>query len=110
MKKLVGYLIHGYIIGQGSPYCEAPSCDYCEVYFDGKDYHFYVDGKLVLKSKHLSGQTWEVEEDSFGNYNFSGEYWDFISPEELEYIYNNVLGEGETLSDWLKEKYEGWGI
>jgi hypothetical protein len=110
--KIYGYLVHGFIKGQGAPYLEAPSCDYCEVVYneDDKKYYFYIGGDLKLVASVLSGQTWEVEIDSFENRLFWGEYWDFIPPEEMEYIYKEVLGEGETLSDWLREKYEGWGL
>jgi hypothetical protein len=69
-----------------------------------------VDGKEFLKSRRLCGQHWVAERDSFDNLQFEGYYWDFMSAEELDFVYSNILREGEILDDWLKEKYEGWGI
>jgi hypothetical protein len=109
-----GYLVRGDIRGQGAPYLMEPSCEWCtieEVEVNGEIYYrFYIDGKLIMTSKHISGETWDVETDSWGNRNFWGEYWDYISPEEMKFLYEEVLGEGETLADWLREKYVGWGI
>ena len=109
--KYKGYLIRGEINGQGDPYYNPPN--YWEVTVEEKEdgYYFYNDeGKLIFKAKTLSGEHREVEIDSFENRLFYGYYWDFLSEEEINYLWNEVLAKNEGFEDWLKEKYAGWGF
>ena len=110
MKRYSGYLVMGEIGGQGTPYLYEPHYSYCIVEEIDGEYVFYVNGIEVLRKRYLSGQTWEGEYDDFGNINYTGYYWEFYSIEEWFRILEQVLGENESIKDWLKEKYEGWGI
>ncbi|MGC9074053.1 MAG: hypothetical protein ACP5H0_07865 [Caldisericum sp.] len=110
MERFSGYLVYGEIRGQGAPFLFAPTFYRCEVVFDGTYYIFYVDEKEFLKSRRLCGQHWVAERDGFDNLQFEGYYWDYMDESELAYIYNQVLGDNESLDDWLREKYEGWGL
>ncbi|MGC9110201.1 hypothetical protein [Caldisphaera sp.] len=110
MKEFKGILVFGEIGGQGTPYLYSPWYDDCLVREEDGIFIFYVNGKEILRSRYLSGQTWEGEYDDFGNINYTGYYWEFYSVDEWRFIINNVIGENESIQDWLKEKYEGWGI
>jgi hypothetical protein len=110
MEKFEGYLVLGSIKGQGTMYLDTPTCIYVEVVYDGKEYVFFNGGKEIFRASRLSGQWWEIEFDSFDNKWFNGEYWDFLSEQDVNFIYENVLSENESFTDWLREKYEGWGL